>query len=314
MRRWSTVYGPIVLLAIEELAELTRAIPGGAKILESILQLGRYVGVCVISGTQVPSAKVFGGDTDPRQQYAVRIGLRSTESTVINSGFGPGAKGRGWLLNELAHKGKFMIEAVGHERPRVYRAFRLDDEDGVSRMIPDAVAGAVADGCILDFGATDPRSCGAFRAGTEERYRSPDSDLLWRLFSEEFPDGWAEVGDAGGDSPPAAASGPTGGWSVPRPPDATLGPRYPGGGAPVPEHLRQLWLALLAAREAEIGQLADLGFPGLASREPVRKALERWRAAGYLTVGKPPGARSRRYCVQDFVYGPPNGPHPEGKG
>lgn len=122
VRKWRPEFGPFILAAIDELAELTAAVPGAAKQIQRLNALVRYVGIIRIDATQTPSRQVFGGNTDARLNYQFRIGMRTAEAGAINMILGQGALGRGWRLDQLGDlQGKFMIQSRQHHRPRVAR-------------------------------------------------------------------------------------------------------------------------------------------------------------------------------------------------
>ncbi|MFF4188193.1 FtsK/SpoIIIE domain-containing protein [Streptomyces sp. NPDC001691] len=128
VRKWVPgVHGTAWFVVIDELAELIRQDPKLAKELEALRQLARFVAIQFVEATQAPSRKVFGGDTDARQQYQVRIGLGVAEGTTVNLVMGPGALGAGWRLDELNRPGKFMISSRAHADPAERRAFWMTD-------------------------------------------------------------------------------------------------------------------------------------------------------------------------------------------
>ncbi|AXI91342.1 hypothetical protein SAM9427_36870 (plasmid) [Streptomyces sp. ETH9427] len=122
-------HGPALFVFIDELAELMRQLPNASKLLESILQVARFTGITLVCATQSPSNRVFGGNTDGRQQYQVRIGLGAKESTTANLIFGPGAYGDGWCLDELEGPGYFLRWDRNHQVPVVSRAFFMTDDE-----------------------------------------------------------------------------------------------------------------------------------------------------------------------------------------
>ncbi|MFI8265314.1 FtsK/SpoIIIE domain-containing protein [Streptomyces sp. NPDC085665] len=129
VRKWIPgVHGPAWFVFIDELAELVRKVPAAAKLVESLLQVARFAGITLICATQSPSNKVFGGSTDGRQQYQVRIGLGAKESTTSNLIFGPGAYGDGWTLDELDAPGKFLRWDREHQEPIESRAYWMTDD------------------------------------------------------------------------------------------------------------------------------------------------------------------------------------------
>ncbi|WP_167163164.1 FtsK/SpoIIIE domain-containing protein [Streptomyces sp. MBT27] len=122
-------HGPAWCVFIDELAELVRRVPTAAKLVESLLQVARFAGITLVCATQSPSNKVFGGSTDGRQQYQVRIGLGAKESTTANLIFGPGAYGDGWTLDELDAPGKFLRWDREHQVPVEARAFWMSEDE-----------------------------------------------------------------------------------------------------------------------------------------------------------------------------------------
>ncbi len=122
-------HGPAWFVFIDELAELVRQVPAAAKLVESLLQVARFAGITLVCATQSPSNRVFGGSTDGRQQYQVRIGLGAKESTTANLIFGPGAYGDGWGLDELDAPGKFLRWDRENQVPVESRAFWMSEED-----------------------------------------------------------------------------------------------------------------------------------------------------------------------------------------
>ncbi|MFD9248431.1 FtsK/SpoIIIE domain-containing protein [Streptomyces bottropensis] len=133
VKKWDpTEHGPAWVVFIDELARLVRDVPKASKILEDLLQVARFVGITLVCATQSPSSQVFGGTTDGRQQYQVRVGLGAPETTTANLIFGPGAYGKGWDLTELKLPGKFLSwdqELKEHEIPVEARAFWMTGAD-----------------------------------------------------------------------------------------------------------------------------------------------------------------------------------------
>jgi hypothetical protein len=133
VKKWDPAeHGPAWVVFIDELARLIRDVPKASKILEDLLQVARFVGITLVCATQSPSNRVFGGTTDGRQQYQVRVGLGAPETTTANLIFGPGAYGKGWDLTELKLPGKFLSwdqELKEHEIPVEARAFLMSGAD-----------------------------------------------------------------------------------------------------------------------------------------------------------------------------------------
>lgn len=136
VRKWRPEFGPFILAMIDELERLTFEYKGAAKRVQRLNALVRYVGIIRVDATQTPSREVFGGSTDARLNYQVRIGLRTTETTANNIIMGPGSTGRGWSLNQLDLQGKLMIQSRQHERPRIGRGDWYTDQS-IARYVAE---------------------------------------------------------------------------------------------------------------------------------------------------------------------------------
>jgi S-DNA-T family DNA segregation ATPase FtsK/SpoIIIE len=253
VRKWDTKYGPYILAPIDELAELTSEFPNAAKWLRRIRQIGRYVGVFCLDATQYPEKEVFGSSTAARKQYQVRIGLHCSETGTINVILGAGAQGKGWRLDELRHKGSFMIKSREHAQPRAARAYYITDQmiaDMVNRWAPECPT-------------LDDLSASAFR----EAY---DADL------EAEDDGPA--GPGGGHGIRGTEAGDTRGESFRLHVVPTV--RYPDGTV-VEQNWQRLWKEFSTRPNASVDELVDLRIERLTSRDSVRKALRAWILRGY---------------------------------
>lgn len=133
VRKWVPgVHGPAWWVVTDELAELIRqdeelrkleaeirkvsedpepAEPKISTTYESLLAMARFLGIQFISATQQPSAKVFGGNTDARGNYANRISTRVGEAGHTQFIFGSGCNGKGWKPEELTRPGEFYLGA-----------------------------------------------------------------------------------------------------------------------------------------------------------------------------------------------------------
>jgi hypothetical protein len=288
IRKWKAEYGPYILVPIDELAELTRKYPNATTLIESILQLGRFVGVHLLSATQSPSAPVFGGVTDARQQYGVRFGLRSTEPTVINVLFGGGAQSKGWRLDELELVGEFLLQAIGHNQPRVHRAWRFDEGPGEPGIvIPDAVQAAYEALRAGLLSSLDERSDTAFRDGVFERYTAPQSRTLAEAFAEQFTAAHEEAAEEAVQEAKVMQWRPRGVRPAPTYPDRKL----------IPAGVLELWEAFANRGDATIDELVALGLDGYGSRPPVTRELNAWVNAGYAWVQK--DGRAQRYYLNE---------------
>ncbi|MEU1221346.1 FtsK/SpoIIIE domain-containing protein [Streptomyces microflavus] len=241
-------HGPAWFVFIDELAELMRQVPSAAKLIESLLQVARFVGITLVCATQSPSNRVFGGNTDGRQQYQVRIGLGAKESTTANLIFGPGAYGDGWCLDELEGPGYFLRWDRSHPVPVVARAFYMTDEE---------IGAAV------------------------HRYAPENGDSGAR----EHQEGGVEPeGDPTPPVPPTPPSGgPGGGVPVPRPVLRVV-PTFPDGSEIADERHAALWQAIEKAgvEGITVDDLVSLDLPMFAARSSVNGPLGQWRRKGWV--------------------------------
>jgi hypothetical protein len=246
VKKWIPgVHGPAIFVFIDELAELMRQLPNAAKLLESLLQVARFTGITLVCATQSPSNRVFGGNTDGRQQYQVRIGLGAKESTTANLIFGPGAYGDGWCLDELEGPGYFLRWDRQHQVPIVSRAFFMTDEE---------------------IGATSHRYARG-DAGTEAREHPSD---------DHEPDD--------DPTPPMPPTPPNGGGPGGGRPVLRAVPTFPDGTPIADERMHALWRAVEAAGQegVTIDGLVALGLPEFNARSSVNGPLSQWRNKGWV--------------------------------
>ncbi len=259
VKKWRREFGPYLFVPIDELAELTREVPESTQILESIRQLGRYVGIHMLEATQSPGRKVFGGRTDPRQQFQIRIGLRCPEATAINLIFGTGAQSRGWHLQLLKHKGSFMIASRLHEHPRPARAYWVSDEQ-IARL-------------VNEYASLVPQLDDLSAQAFEEAFEDDDED-------DAPPPGPPNRPGRGRDDSTGPGRQHEGGRRlrvVPQFPDRT----------PVPAKERALWELLLAAGEngatpSELSRRATIAGHTFSSESWVRKTVRTWDDLDHL--------------------------------
>jgi hypothetical protein len=211
------------------------------------------VGVFCLDATQYPEKEVFGSSTAARKQYQVRIGLSCSETGTINVILGAGAQGKGWRLDELQHKGSFMIKSREHAHPRAARAYYITDQ-----MIADMVnrwAGEIT--------TLDEMSATAF----DEAYNA----------EPETEDG-GPTGPQGGHGIASTQAG-----NAPSEPfrlHVVPAIRYPDGST-VEANWQLLWKAFASRPNASVDELVDLRLERLTSRDSVRKALRAWVLRGY---------------------------------
>lgn len=263
VKKWRREFGPYISVPIDELAELTREVPESTQVLESIRQLARYVGIHLLEATQSPGRKVFGGRTDPRQQFQIRIGLRCPEATAINLIFGTGAQSRGWNLQLLKHKGSFMIASRLHEHPRPARGFWVSDEQ-IARLVNHYAA---------QVPQLDDLSAQAFEEAFEE-----DED------TDTPPPGPPNRPGRGRDDSTGPGRQHDGGRRL------RVVQQYPDG-TPVPAKYRALWELLVEAGRAgatpsELSRRATIAGHTFSSESWVRKAVRVWDDLGHLESEK----------------------------
>lgn len=246
-------HGPAWFVFIDELAELVRQVPAAAKLVESLLQIARFVGITLVCATQSPSNKVFGGSTDGRQQYQVRLGLGAKESTTANLIFGPGAHGDGWTLGELDAPGKFLRWDRENQEPVESRGYLMTSDD----------IGAMTHRYTLDDTGVEARAHPAIEP-------EPDDDPT----PPKPP------------TPPTPPSGPGGGRPVLR-----AVPTFPDG-SEVPDNRHELWQAMEKAggRGITIRELQALQPDGVSSRGGISDTLQVWASKGHIAQS---GTRDR---------------------
>lgn len=196
VRQWKPgEHGNAIVVVTDEMAELIEQDADLAVLYRRLAALVRYVGIILVSATQTPSAKVFGGDKDGAANYQVQIGLRVISPTQTNIVMGAGMHGQGWTLSELDAPGKCMIRSRENPQPKRAKAIYLTDQD---------IAAAVRRRCER-YGITPPTGP---RGGQPQPtmqllqgqgatvLRYPDGQVVGR---EEWPKLWSvfeEMGSA----------------------------------------------------------------------------------------------------------------------
>lgn len=150
---------PAMWIVIDELAELVRQADIGpwkkdpaSKKMESLLALARFAAMHFIAMTQQPSRKVFGGTTDARGNYAVRISTRMNDRDHRRFVFGTTP---GWEPGDLNAPGKFLIQSPNRQRPAPHKGPWLtkgEFESEVARIGATTVRAPVGKRLILPVG------------------------------------------------------------------------------------------------------------------------------------------------------------------
>lgn len=124
---------PALWAVFDELGELVRQADVGewkkdpaSKKLESLLALARFAGIHLIAATQQPSRKVFGGTTDARGNYSVRISTRMADRDHRRFIFGTTP---GWEPGDLDAPGKFLLQSPDHQQPAPYKGMWLTKDE-----------------------------------------------------------------------------------------------------------------------------------------------------------------------------------------
>lgn len=272
VRKWRAEFGPFILAMIDELERLTSSVPGAAKRVQDLNALARFIGLFRWDATQTPSRGVFGGKTDARLNYQLRIGVRTTETLANNIIFGQGSHTRGWNLKLLNQPGKMMIQSRQHERPRIGRAYFYTDEQ-IARYVAqfkDQLA-------QLDEGS---------------------AQAFWEGYHAEA----ARQADGGGDGPDGGGREERDEPVVYGRPKLVVVPRYPNG-EEIDERDRALWQLLgefgrQGATAVELAARAEKLGHEYFSQSWVRQRLAYWRDAEH--VGFERDGRETRYWRTDL--------------
>lgn len=153
-RKWTEDLGPYIWVFVDELSELTAKInnqgldkdePTLADLLDQRLRIDRAFGIHFVSATQAPSKQAFGGTTDGRANYKVRISTRLEEAAHAQFAFGTTWKTSCWDPNELLNgPGECLIRTEDSEfRNPIRRKFMMiedaDIDAEVERLAPQKV-------------------------------------------------------------------------------------------------------------------------------------------------------------------------------
>lgn len=266
VRKWRPEFGPFILAVIDELERLTSSVKGAAKRIQTLNALVRYVGIIRVDATQTPSKEVFGGTTDARLNYQVRIGLRTTETTANNIIMGPGSTGRGWALNLLDLQGKLMIQSRQHDRPRIGRANWYTDQR-IARYVAE-FKDQITD---LDEGS---------------------AEAFWEGYNAAFD---SEEDDDGGDGPRGGKPDPVDVAQSYHRGGRTLYavPTYPGSSTAIEAKYLDLW-NLLGEQDdpvsaPELDALAKSAGHAFNSESWIRRPLRYWLKNKWIEVERRSG-------------------------
>lgn len=283
VEKWDPkVHGPVIVVLVDELAELTRqgkkvrkgqypdrimeAIKWVVTNFETAAQVYRALGIQLVIATQSPSSAITSGDgKDAIDQFQNLVCVQTAKVSQTNIILGQGAHGDGFRANtELYVSGMFYMKTPGSSVPVKHKAYWIDNEQIVS--------------CINQYAAERP--------------------VLDELSAEAA----ASVLGTVGATPRTGPGGPGGGVPVlvqDAPPVSARGNlrsvptyTYPNG-APIDEKHRALW-ALLGSPQfrkdgATVGELqaaamrAGHAYTSLAW---VRDRCKEWRESGNVVFVK----------------------------
>ncbi len=129
---------PVLVIIIDEYAELAEQAPDAMKDTDTIARLGRAPAVTLVAATQRPTQKVMGQGA-VRSQMNIRIAFRVQEQRDVDLILGQGMLKAGWHANKLNAPGKFLVWSPEHDTPRRARAYLVTDDDvtdAVARYVP----------------------------------------------------------------------------------------------------------------------------------------------------------------------------------
>ena len=129
---------PVLVIIIDEYAELAEQAPGALKDADTIARLGRAPAVTLVAATQRPTQKVMGQGA-VRSQMNIRLSFRVEEQRDVDLVLGQGKLKVGWHAHKLNAPGKFLLWSPEHDTPRRARAYLITDDDvtnAVTRYAP----------------------------------------------------------------------------------------------------------------------------------------------------------------------------------
>jgi len=107
---------PVLVIIIDEYAELAEQAPDTMNDMDTIARLGRAPAVTLVAATQRPTQKVMGQGA-VRSQMNIRIAFRVQEQRDVDLILGQGMLKAGWHANKLNAPGKFLLWSPEHDTP-----------------------------------------------------------------------------------------------------------------------------------------------------------------------------------------------------
>jgi FtsK/SpoIIIE family len=109
---------PVLIILIDEYAELAEQAPGALKHADTIARLGRAPAVTLVIATQRPTQKVMGHGA-VGSQMNIRLSFRVEEQRDVDLVLGQGKLKAGWRAHKLNAPGKFLLWSPEHDTPAV---------------------------------------------------------------------------------------------------------------------------------------------------------------------------------------------------
>ena len=121
---------PVLVIIIDEYAELAEQAPDAMNDTDTIARLGRAPAVTLVAATQRPTQKVVGQGA-VRSQMNIRIAFRVQEQRDVDLILGQGMLKAGWHANKLNAPRKIppLVTRAPHP-PRLPRHRRRRDQRG----------------------------------------------------------------------------------------------------------------------------------------------------------------------------------------
>jgi hypothetical protein len=134
-REWEPSPGmPVLVVLIDEYAELAKDVPDAMGDTDTIARLGRAPAVTLVAATQRPTQKVMGEGSAVRSQMNIRMAFRVEEQRDVDLILGQGKLRAGWHADKLDAPGKFLVSSPENATPRRARAYLVTDDD-VARTV-----------------------------------------------------------------------------------------------------------------------------------------------------------------------------------
>lgn len=127
---------PVLVIIIDEYAELAEQAPDAMNDTDTIARLGRAPAVTLVAATQRPTQKVMGQGA-VRSQMNIRIAFRVQEQRDVDLILGQGMLKAGWHANKLNAPRKIppLVTRARHP-PRLPRHRRRRDRRGRATRPP----------------------------------------------------------------------------------------------------------------------------------------------------------------------------------